>query len=137
MAARREVVRGRARARCEYCRLPEILSGAVFHIEHIVPTSKAGADSEWNMALSCPRCNERKGALTSGCDPRSGNKVPIFNPRRQSWKAHFHWSPDRRTIIGRTPVGRATVEALGLNSLARQVLRAIWRDRLSDLFPFD
>jgi hypothetical protein len=63
--------------------------------------------------------------------------VPIFNPRRQSWEAHFRWSPDCRTIIGRTPVGRATVEALALNSLARQALRSLWRDRLSDLFPFD
>jgi len=135
--ARRDVVRGRARARCEYCRLPEVLSGAVFHLEHIVPVSKGGADSESNMALACPRCNERKGALTSGQDPQSGKTGPLFNPRRQSWKAHFRWSADHRMILGRTPIGRATVEALALNSTARQALRAIWRDRLVDLFPFD
>ncbi len=137
MATRREIVRARARARCEYCRLPEALSGAVFHVEHIIPRSKGGADSESNRALACPRCNERKGALRDYRDPRSRKIVPLFHPRRHSWTAHFRRSSDHRMILGLTPTGRATVEALGLNSLSRQALRVIWHDRLSDLLPFD
>jgi hypothetical protein len=39
----------------------------------------------------------------------------LFNPRRQLWKQHFSWSEDFLQIIGRTPTGRATVEALHLN----------------------
>lgn len=136
MAPRRDVVRGRARGRCEYCRLPEVLSGAVFHIDHIVPTSRGGRDTDFNCALACPRCNERKSAQLNVRDPKSGKEVALFHPRRSGWEKHFRWSPDRLRIEGRTSIGRATVAALDLNSLARQQLRLIWRERLSDLFPF-
>ena len=137
MAVRRDVVRGRAKARCEYCRVPEVLSGAVFHIEHILPTSRGGPDVENNCALACPRCNERKGAQLKVHDPKTGKRVVLFHPRRHRWERHFRWSADRLRIEGRTSVGRATVAALDLNSLPRQQLRLIWRERLSDLFPFD
>ena len=136
MAPRRDVIRGRARARCEYCHLPEVLSGAIFHIEHIVPSSRRGPDTESNCALSCPRCNERKGARVEARDPRSGKTAAFFHPRRHAWEKHFRWSSDRLRIEGRTALGRATVAALDLNGLARQQLRQIWRDRLADLFPF-
>jgi hypothetical protein len=53
------------------------------------------------------------------------------------WDKHFRWSSDHLRIEGRTAIGRATVSALDLNSLTRQQLRLIWRDRLADLFPFD
>ncbi len=130
------MIRGRAGARCEYCRLPEVLSGAVFHIDHIVPLSKGGPDSESNWALACPRCNERKGAGVKGRDPKTGKLVALFRPRRDRWGRIFRWSDDRLRIEGRTAVGRATVAALDLNSMARQQLRLIWRERLADLFPF-
>jgi hypothetical protein len=41
--------------------------------------------------------------------------VPLFNPRRQRWSRHFHWSEDALLIVGRTAAGRATVESLHLN----------------------
>jgi hypothetical protein len=133
---RRDLISARAGARCEYCRLPEALSGAIFHIEHVVPKSKGGTDGESNWALACPRCNERKGALIRARDPESGKEVELFHPRRHLWAKHFRWSRDCLRIEGRTAVGRATVSSLDLNALARQHLRLIWRDRLADLFPF-
>jgi hypothetical protein len=135
--SRREFVRVRANRRCEYCHLPEALSGAAFHVEHIHPSSRGGSDEEWNLALSCARCNEKKGFRFEGCDPRTGKTVPFFHPRRDRWDCHFRWSLDGKRILGRTPVGRATVAALDLNGKIRQRLRGIWRERLTDLFPFE
>lgn len=136
MSLRRDLIRGRAQARCEYCHLPEAISGAVFHLEHVIPRSQGGVDHESNVALACPRCNERKGAQLEARDPRTGKSVGLFHPRRHAWEKHFRWSPDWLRIEGRTALGRATIAALDLNSLPRQQLRQIWRDRLADLFPF-
>src|SRR5215211_294900 len=58
----RELVRGRAGNRCEYCHLPqEALPFATFHVEHIIATQHGGSDDETNLALSCDRCNFSKG----------------------------------------------------------------------------
>ena len=39
--------------------------------------------------------------------------VALFHPRRDSWEDHFEWSG--ALMVGRTPVGRATVELLAIN----------------------
>jgi hypothetical protein len=39
----------------------------------------------------------------------------LFNPRTDSWSAHFDWNDDDLQIIGTTPTGRATVQRLKLN----------------------
>jgi hypothetical protein len=39
----------------------------------------------------------------------------LFHPRQHLWREHFIWSTDRLHVIGLTPIGRATVEALELN----------------------
>jgi hypothetical protein len=41
--------------------------------------------------------------------------VRLFHPNRQSWPAHFYWNDTSLYIVGKTPVGRATVIALKLN----------------------
>jgi len=96
-----------------------------------------GTDSEANYALACPRYKERKGAQINARDPKIGKATPLFHPRRNVWDKHFRWNSDHLRIEGRTAIGRATVSALGLDSLTRQQLRLIRRDRLADLFPFD
>ncbi len=50
-----------------------------------------------------------------GIDPENGERVSLFNPRRQVWREHFGWSEDGVFIVGRTACGRATVVALQLN----------------------
>ncbi|HVG08313.1 MAG TPA: hypothetical protein VNM67_11445 [Thermoanaerobaculia bacterium] len=45
----------------------------------------------------------------------SGEIVPLFHPRRDRWNDHFIWSHDFTRVVGLTPEGRATVEALQLN----------------------
>ncbi len=39
----------------------------------------------------------------------------LFNPRQQSWHEHFSLSEDATQMVGQTPCGRATLEALSLN----------------------
>jgi len=52
--------------------------------------------------------------------------VPFFNPRTQNWHKHFHWSFDGTLIVGDTPYGRATIEALQLNNEYVVEARRAW-----------
>jgi len=121
--ALREVVRKRARNKCEYCRIHQADAPFVKHqIEHIIPRQHGGSDRLGNLALACYRCNKFKGPNLSAIDPRTGKVVRLFNPRRQRWQNHF--SVRGVLILGRTAVGRATVELLQMNSAKRQGLRS-------------
>lgn len=41
--------------------------------------------------------------------------MPLYHPRRDSWRDHFTWSNDFTLIVGLSATGRATVMALRLN----------------------
>lgn len=118
-----QVVRARARTRCQYCWMHESLQGATFHIEHVVPQSKGGQTILENLALACPGCNLHKGAKTTGLDPISGVTVPLFHPVQQMWAEHFRFQGYE--IEGLTATGRATVLALVLNDPRRQLIRKV------------
>lgn len=51
----------------------------------------------------------------AGYDSVTQTIVPLFNPRQQQWGEHFSWSADGQTIIGTTPIGRATLSRFDLN----------------------
>jgi HNH endonuclease len=55
------LVADRANHRCEYYHAPELVFNFPFEVEHIIPVSRKGADSEENLALACRSCNLRKG----------------------------------------------------------------------------
>ena len=59
-------------------------------------------------------------------DPRTGKRIRLFNPRMDDWSEHFRWSRDWKRIIGRTPMGRATVAALNMNDELLQEARPFW-----------
>ncbi len=119
----RQLVRGRASDRCEYCRFQQEHDLFYrFHVEHIVAKVHGGTDDPGNLALACHRCNEKKGTNLSGRDTQSGNIVRLFDPRRQRWSRHFRLEGPR--IIGRTQTGRATVAVLDMNASDRVELRA-------------
>lgn len=95
-------------------------------IEHILPEAVGGPTTRENLWLACTRCNDFKSDRMTGIDPDSGQQVGLFNPRSQAWTEHFAWSPDGTRIHGRTPIGRATVEALHLNNDFIVIARAFW-----------
>jgi hypothetical protein len=109
----RQSVIERAANRCETCGLSQEGQVATFHIDHIVPVMAGGETEADNLALACVSCSLRKGARQAVQDPETGEKVTLFNPRRQAWPEHFRWDGVR--VIGLTPIGRATVIALDLN----------------------
>ncbi len=47
-------------------------------------------------------------------DPVTNQTVRIFYPRQQAWNEHFRLNDDF-SIEGRTPTGRATIDALSAN----------------------
>ena len=122
-AAVRELVRRRAGERCEYCRLPQHVADANFHIEHIFAQqhSPPAADDPNNLALACHRCNLHKGTNLSSVDPLTGGVVPLFHPRRNEWSQHFELQG--ALMRGLTPTGRATASLLQFNSRRRLELR--------------
>ena len=132
--ARRKLVRDRAGNRCEYCRISQDdVRRFPFHVEHIVPRKHKGSSKLSNLCWSCHLCNLFKSSNLSGFDPRSGNVVRLFDPRRQSWRRHFRWHGPR--LVGRTACGRATVEVLRMNVPHRVRLRQLLIE--SGLFPAD
>jgi hypothetical protein len=80
-----------------------------------------------NLALACGPCNFAKGAQVRSTDPLTGVSVPLFHPRADRWEAHFEWAGDGCTLVGRTPVGRATIVTLDMNAALRLEARADWR----------
>jgi HNH endonuclease len=120
-------VREAARHRCGYCLSPQRLVMARLEVEHVIPRARGGTDDEANLWLSCPLCNRHKSDRTHAIDPETGEEVPLFHPRGQRWSEHFRWSEDGLRILGLTPIGRATVGALHLDSDPDAlVVRSYW-----------
>jgi 5-methylcytosine-specific restriction endonuclease McrA len=111
----RRQVEARARGCCEYCRSQARFAVQSFSVEHVEPRSQKGPTTLDNLALCCQGCNNHKYTKTEAPDPLTDQVVPLYNPRRQRWTDHFAWVEDFTRIIGLTPSGRATVEALHLN----------------------
>jgi hypothetical protein len=109
----RSLVIARAANRCEYCQIPQAASEAKLHVEHILATQHLKDDSLDNLALSCPRCNFKKGPNLSGIDPLTRTVVQLFHPRHDRWSDHFKW--EGPLLLSSTPTGRATIALLDLN----------------------
>jgi hypothetical protein len=129
----RERIERRARGRCEYCQASQEICGYTFHIEHIVAKKRGGADGFENYALSCASCNLFKGDWPTGIDPETETEQSLFNPRAQKWKDHFEWSADFLDVLGKTPVGRATVARMKMNIPIRREARNHWL--ATDVWP--
>lgn len=121
------LVAERAEHRCEYCHAPEVIFNVPFEVDHILPLAKGGTDEPSNWALACRVCNLRKLDAVDAIDPASGERVPLFNPREQTWEDHFQTqdeSPFR--VVGKTSVGRATVDRLQINAPLQLAAREQW-----------
>lgn len=115
------VVWSRAGSQCEYCGLPADCSEAPFQIDHIIARKHRGSDELDNLALACFYCNKYKGSDIAGLDPFSGRLVRLFHPRRDSWSHHFKL--DGPIIVGRSAIGRTTIDVLRVNHPVMAELR--------------
>jgi hypothetical protein len=103
----------RAESRCEYCRLRQAASSITFEIDHVIAQYHHGKTVASNLALSCFYCNRYKGVNLSGIDRKTGKITSLFHPRRHSWGWHFRW--DGAILVGRTAIGRTTIDVLAIN----------------------
>jgi hypothetical protein len=117
----REFVLERASLCCEYCQMPVEYDPLPFQVDHIVALKHHGQTRGDNLALSCFACNSHKGPNIAGFDPKTGNIISLFHPRRDDWYDHFQW--EGAVLVGRTPAGRATVDVLEINLPHRLVFR--------------
>ena len=117
----RQLVRRRAKNRCEYCQLRQDQEPLSFHIEHITPRQHGGKDLSNNLALACHHCNLHKGTNLSGLDLKNKKLTRLFHPRLDDWEDHFIKRDGE--IAGRTAIGRTTVNVLRMNEDGRAQLR--------------
>lgn len=113
----------RSQGYCEYCKSPADFTTEPFSIEHIIPRSKQGTNDAENLAYSCIGCNVYKSDRTEYIDRILQEMIPIFNPRMMQWSDHFMWDESYTMVIGKSPTGRATVDALKLNRKPLKNLR--------------
>lgn len=108
-----QLVRRRARERCEYCRLPAGASLLPLVIDHVIARQHGGSDDPANLALACPSCNLSKGPNIASIVAETGELVRLFHPRSDSWVMHFVYDGPRLTSL--TEVGEATIRILAIN----------------------
>jgi hypothetical protein len=118
-----QTVRERARHVCEYCHMPQAYYQTPFQIEHIIARQHKGRTVLGNLALACLRCNGCKGPNISGIDYATSRTkiVKLFNPRRHKWTHHFRW--EGPFLVGKTAIGRVTIQVLAINDPDRVRVR--------------
>jgi hypothetical protein len=125
--AMRLLVTDRAYGCCEYCMSQEKFSSQSFSMEHIVPKAIGGNDELYNLALACQGCNNFKFTKVTVFDKETNSEIALFNPRQDKWIEHFMWNDNFTVIIGLTPVGKVTVEALQMNRVNLINQRIVYR----------
>lgn len=111
----------RAHNSCEYCLIHGDYVTFVHEVDHVIAQKHGGATTPDNLAYACAQCNRNKGSDIASIDPETDEPALLYNPRTQSWMAHFQL--DGPAIIPLTPSGRATVRLLQLNQIDRILLR--------------
>ena len=111
---------------CAYCKTAESLTVAIFEVDHIEPQSAGGATVFGNLCLCCPTCNRYKASRQLVEDAMTEQLVSLFHPHQQEWQEHFSWSSDATEIVGRSPIGRATIAALRMNRSQLVRVRRMW-----------
>ena len=111
--ALRQLIWDRAQDACEYCHLPQRFDILPFQIDHIIAQKHHGPTASDNLALCCYNDNSYKGPNIAGIDPETGEVTRLFHPRRDSWEEHFRWAGP--VLVGRTAIGRTTIDVLAIN----------------------
>lgn len=120
-AALTRLIWRRARGCCEYCQMPQDLDPTPFEIDHIIAEKHQGPTAADNLCLICFYCNSFKGSDISGLTADTRRLTPLFNPRRHRWSRHFRW--EGSYLVGRTAIGRVTIELLRINDPFRVEFR--------------
>jgi hypothetical protein len=122
---RRDYLIQRAGNRCEYCHFPQERLSLGLYVDHIIARQHGGGDEETNLAMSYEHCNACKGPNLASVDQDTGEKIWLFDPRRDEWSKNFQIVDDE--VRGITPMGRATASLLDMNNANNILFRRILR----------
>lgn len=101
--------------------MPAALDEAPFQVDHVRAEKHHGLTVLENLAWSCFQCNNRKSCNAAGYDPDTDEIESLFNPRAHDWDEHFDWAGPR--LLGKTPIGRTTIDVLVINADDRVAFR--------------
>ncbi|MGI0479577.1 HNH endonuclease [Geminocystis sp. CENA526] len=119
----KKLVAKRANYGCEYCLMAEKYRPSGCHIDHIISLKHGGENSSENLAYACLPCNLNKGTDLGSINPKTGELVRFFNPRRDKWSDHFCINDGR--IEPLTDIGEVTVRIFQFNTEDRILERKL------------
>jgi hypothetical protein len=102
-----------------------------FQVDHVRAQKHRGKSGLSNAALACLPCNSYKGPNVAGYDPQLNRLQGLFNPRLDKWREHFEWAG--ALLLGKTSIGRTTIEVLRINAPDRIAHRKLLID--AGVFP--
>lgn len=105
----------RAVFRCEYCLVPDFVAGVKYEIDHIISQKHGGDSAIDNLAYCCRFCNSSKGPIISSFTGDPKQLLPLFNPRRDVWSAHFFYD-EEGYAHAKSLIGEGTIGILNFNS---------------------
>ncbi|MFT5469304.1 MAG: hypothetical protein ACI8UO_004423 [Verrucomicrobiales bacterium] len=109
-----------------YCRLPQSATILPHEQDHIRAQKHHGPSTLENLCWACAQCNGAKGPNIAGYDPDTGQLTRLFDPRSDAWEDHFTW--DGPWLVGKTEIGRTTIDVLNINNLERVEHRSLLRE---------
>ena len=123
-------VRSRCHAQCGYCGVHEDDIGGELTVDHFVPVSAGGDDSDDNLVYACFRCNLFKSDFSPTDKDRSNGHV-LLHPLRDSVASHVRLDETTGRLESLTETGRFHLAVLHLNRPALVTLRL--RQRYQEL----
>jgi len=118
------ILRTRAAFSCEYCKVPEQLSGFEFEVDHIISRIHGGNSEIDNLAWACQTCNSYKGTNLSSINRSTGKITRLFHPTNDDWLEHFRLKEG--VVIPTTAIGRVTESLLQFNPEGQIIARRIY-----------
>jgi hypothetical protein len=76
-----------------------------------------------NLEFPCIYCHGYKGPNLTGRDRATGKITRLYHPRRHKWSYHFRY--EGGTLIGRTAIGRTTIDVLQINRPYLMAIREV------------
>lgn len=105
-------VRQRFHFCCGYCGVSETDAGGELTVDHYVPVSAGGDDSDGNLIYACVRCNLYKADYTV-----TGNSAPemrVLHPLNETLSDHYREN-EVGILEAQTPTGQFHIILLRLN----------------------
>src|ERR1041385_4798286 len=100
--ARLRSIRRRYGFACGYCRVSEIDAGGELTVDHFVPESRGGDDSDDNLVYACPRCNWHKQSFQPSALQQSAG-ARLLHPLLDDLASHLREDLASGELYGLTP----------------------------------